>query len=238
MTDLAERTIGLDVVDKATPSSTPGQAPPAGRPRATPHVTPPWPPRAKLWVAVLLVAAVLGAVGTVIGFTSGDDTATTPLGRVLAAGLLNRMHSREVMKESIEEVGRQVVLELERYLNTLGTIAAISPLLGLLGTVYGMIDAFHQTSQSGGAAKTADLANAVGGRAGSLAGTLFSAYEVASLHIAVGARHPDVPLVVLGESMGGAVTLVAATTDPGGRAPVGRARCRRRDRGCLCTTRR
>jgi uncharacterized protein YoxC len=78
MTDLAERTIGLDVVDKATPSSTPGQAPPAGRPRATPHVTPPWPPRAKLWVAVLLVAAVLGAVGTVIGFTSGDDTATTP----------------------------------------------------------------------------------------------------------------------------------------------------------------
>jgi len=79
MTDLAERTIGLDVVEKTTPTSTPSQAPPAQRPRATPHVTPPWPPRAKLWVVVLLVAAVLGAVGTVIGFTSGDDTTTTEL---------------------------------------------------------------------------------------------------------------------------------------------------------------
>ncbi len=67
---------------------------------------------------------------------------SSPLGRILAAGLLNRMHSREVMKESIEEVGRQVVHELERYLNTLGTIASISPLLGLLGTVIGMIEVF------------------------------------------------------------------------------------------------
>lgn len=67
---------------------------------------------------------------------------SSPLGRILAAGLLNRMHSREVMKESIEEVGRQVVHELEHYLNTLGTIASISPLLGLLGTVIGMIEVF------------------------------------------------------------------------------------------------
>lgn len=66
----------------------------------------------------------------------------SPLGRVLAAGLVNRMHSREVMKESIEEVGRQVVKELERYLTTLGTIASITPLLGLLGTVIGMIKVF------------------------------------------------------------------------------------------------
>jgi len=67
---------------------------------------------------------------------------SSPLGRILAAGLLNRMHSREVMKESIEETGRQVVHELEHYLNTLGTIASISPLLGLLGTVIGMIEVF------------------------------------------------------------------------------------------------
>lgn len=67
---------------------------------------------------------------------------SSPLGRVLAAGLTNRQHSREVMKESIEETGHQVVHELERYLNTLGTIAAISPLLGLLGTVVGMIKVF------------------------------------------------------------------------------------------------
>ena len=68
--------------------------------------------------------------------------AGSPLGMVLAAGLLNRDHSREVMKEGIEEVGRHVAHELERFLNTLGTIASISPLLGLLGTVIGMIKVF------------------------------------------------------------------------------------------------
>ena len=73
----------------------------------------------------------------------------SPLGRILAAGLTNRMHSKEIMKESIEEVGRQVVHELERYLNTLGTIAAISPLLGLLGTVIGMIKVFTAITTAG-----------------------------------------------------------------------------------------
>ncbi|MCU7803243.1 MAG: MotA/TolQ/ExbB proton channel family protein [Candidatus Thiodiazotropha sp. (ex Lucinoma borealis)] len=67
---------------------------------------------------------------------------SSPLGRILAAGLINRDHNKEVMKEAIEEVGRQVVHELDRYLNTLGTIASISPLLGLLGTVIGMIKVF------------------------------------------------------------------------------------------------
>ena len=66
----------------------------------------------------------------------------SPLGRILAAGLVNRKHSREIMKESIEEVGRHVAHELTRFLNTLGTIASISPLLGLLGTVIGMIKVF------------------------------------------------------------------------------------------------
>ena len=66
----------------------------------------------------------------------------SPLGRLLSAGLINRNHSREVMKEAINDVGRQVVAQLERYLNTLGTIASVSPLLGLLGTVFGMIDIF------------------------------------------------------------------------------------------------
>ena len=61
---------------------------------------------------------------------------------VLAAGLVNRNHSREIMKESIEETGRHVAHDLERFLNTLGTIASISPLLGLLGTVIGMIKVF------------------------------------------------------------------------------------------------
>ncbi len=74
---------------------------------------------------------------------------SSPLGRILAAGLLNRQHSREVMKEAITDVGRHVVLELERYLNTLGTIAAITPLLGLLGTVIGMIKVFSVIVSAG-----------------------------------------------------------------------------------------
>ncbi len=73
----------------------------------------------------------------------------SPLGRILAAGLLNRHHSREVMKESIEEAGGQVVHDLSRYLAMLGTIASISPLLGLLGTVLGMIDVFSVISLQG-----------------------------------------------------------------------------------------
>ncbi|MFO8153377.1 MotA/TolQ/ExbB proton channel family protein [Thioalkalivibrio sp.] len=68
--------------------------------------------------------------------------ARSPLGRVLAAGLAAQDRSREVMKETIEETGRRVAYELERFLNTLGTIAMITPLLGLLGTVVGMIEVF------------------------------------------------------------------------------------------------
>ncbi len=68
--------------------------------------------------------------------------AGSPLGQILAAGITNHRRGREVMKESIEEVANHVVHELERYLNTLGTVAAITPLLGLLGTVIGMIKVF------------------------------------------------------------------------------------------------
>jgi biopolymer transport protein ExbB len=73
----------------------------------------------------------------------------SPLGRVVVAGLLNRNQGREIVKESIEETGRHVTHELERFLNTLGTIAAISPLLGLLGTVSGMIKIFQVVAVQG-----------------------------------------------------------------------------------------
>ncbi|MGB5063887.1 MAG: MotA/TolQ/ExbB proton channel family protein [Candidatus Competibacter sp.] len=73
----------------------------------------------------------------------------SPLGRIVAAGLTNRSRSREVLRERIEDTGRHVVHELERFLNTLGTIAAISPLLGLLGTVAGMIKIFQVVSVQG-----------------------------------------------------------------------------------------
>lgn len=66
----------------------------------------------------------------------------SPLGRILAAGLSNSKFGREVMKESIEEAANHVIHEMEKYLNFLGTIAAITPLLGLLGTVIGMIRVF------------------------------------------------------------------------------------------------
>jgi len=75
--------------------------------------------------------------------------ASSPLGSILAAGIANRHENRDVMKESIEDTGRHIVHELERYLNTLGTIAAITPLLGLLGTVIGMIKVFATITTQG-----------------------------------------------------------------------------------------
>jgi biopolymer transport protein ExbB len=79
----------------------------------------------------------------------------SPLGQILAAGLVTRDRDRTVMKEAIEDTGRHVVHELERYLETLGTIAAISPLLGLLGTVVGMIKTFAAITSHGVGSPTA-----------------------------------------------------------------------------------
>jgi biopolymer transport protein ExbB len=73
----------------------------------------------------------------------------SPLGEVLAAGLRNRKSSRYVMKDAVEEAGRAVAHELERFLTTLGTIATAAPLLGLFGTVIGMIEIFGSQSPSG-----------------------------------------------------------------------------------------
>ncbi len=88
-----------------------------------------------------------------------DLRAGSPLGQILAAGITNARRGREPMKESIEEVAAQVVHEMERYLNTLGTVAAVSPLLGLLGTVLGMINVFDTISVNG----TANAALLAGG---------------------------------------------------------------------------
>ncbi|MEL7400659.1 MAG: MotA/TolQ/ExbB proton channel family protein [Pseudomonadota bacterium] len=75
--------------------------------------------------------------------------ASSPLGRVLAAGLLNSRHGRTIMKESIEEVASHEIHDMERYLNALGTIAAVAPLMGLLGTVIGMIKVFSEIVVAG-----------------------------------------------------------------------------------------
>jgi biopolymer transport protein ExbB len=71
------------------------------------------------------------------------------LGEIFAAALLNANNSREVIKESVEESGRVVVHKLERYMNTLGTIATVAPLLGLLGTVIGMVELFGAFTSTG-----------------------------------------------------------------------------------------
>ncbi|MCK6376799.1 MAG: MotA/TolQ/ExbB proton channel family protein [Zoogloea sp.] len=84
---------------------------------------------------------------------------SSPMGRVFAAGLRNMRSSREVMKESIEESGRAVTHDLERFLTTLGTIASISPLMGLFGTVVGMIEIFG--SQAPGGSNPQQLAHGI-----------------------------------------------------------------------------
>jgi biopolymer transport protein ExbB len=86
--------------------------------------------------------------------------AGSPLGRVLAAGLINRNYDRIIMKENIEEVGRHVAHDLGKFLTTLGTIASISPFLGLLGTVIGMIQMFSSVT-TGGLGDPAALAGGI-----------------------------------------------------------------------------
>lgn len=82
----------------------------------------------------------------------------SPMGRIFATALKNAHHSREVMKESIEESGRAVTHELDRFLTSLGTIASMAPLLGLLGTVVGMIEIFGATA---GVANPGQLAHGI-----------------------------------------------------------------------------
>ena len=74
---------------------------------------------------------------------------SSPFGQVMAAGLAYRHAQRDLLKEVVEDTGRHAVHEMERYLSTLGTIAAISPLLGLLGTVSGMIRSFTAITADG-----------------------------------------------------------------------------------------
>ena len=112
----------------------------------------------RLWSLRQSVVAPVGMVEHVLvefrhtGMTQ-DLLARTaeqgPLGRILAAGLANVKSPRPVMKEAIEEVGRVVTHDLDRFLTTLGTIAAMAPLLGLFGTVIGMIEIFGSQGSAG-----------------------------------------------------------------------------------------
>ena len=112
----------------------------------------------RLWSLRQKLVAPAGMVDHVLteyrhtGLTQDLLTRTAeqgPLGRILAAGLANVKSPRPVMKEAIEEVGRVVTHDLERFLTTLGTIAAMAPLMGLFGTVVGMIEIFGSQGSTG-----------------------------------------------------------------------------------------
>jgi biopolymer transport protein ExbB len=112
----------------------------------------------RLWTLQARIIIPPGLAGQVRAHVAQGRAATldlealragSPLGRVLAAGLVNRDHDWAVVRESIEEAGRHVVHDLGRYLNMLGTIAAVSPLLGLYGTVLGMIQTFGAITTAG-----------------------------------------------------------------------------------------
>jgi biopolymer transport protein ExbB len=122
----------------------------------------------RLWSLRTSVVAPHGLVDRVLGEYRqqgatpeliAKTAAAGPLGRILAAGLVNVKSPRPVMKEAIEEVGQVVTHDLERFLTTLGTIAAMSPLLGLFGTVIGMIEIFG--SQSSAASNPIQLAQGI-----------------------------------------------------------------------------
>ncbi len=138
----------------------------------------------------------------------------SPLGRLLAAGLINRNHSREIMKEAIEDTGRQVVAELERFLNSLGTIASVAPLLGLLGTVLGMIDVFGV------------IMNAGVGNAAMLAGGISKALITTAAGLSVAIPAPDVSSLLRQQGRAARTRHGGAVAASGG-GHEGRARGRR-----------
>nr|WP_254722219.1 MotA/TolQ/ExbB proton channel family protein [Gilvimarinus xylanilyticus] len=130
---------------------------------------------------------------------------SSPLGEILSAGLSNSRYGREIMKDSIEEAANKVIHDLERFIGVLGTIAAVTPLLGLLGTVFGMIEVFNAIMIKGS------------GNAGVLAGGISQALitTAAGLCVAIPAmilhryfqRHIDTLVVTMEEE---AIKLVDA----------------------------
>jgi biopolymer transport protein ExbB len=105
----------------------------------------------------------------------------SPLGEILAAALDMRFRPREMIKERIEDVGRHVMHQLERFMNTLGTIASVSPLLGLLGTVFGMIQMFLKILTTG-VGDVNQLAGGIGQALISTAGGLCVAIPAVMFH--------------------------------------------------------
>ncbi len=119
----------------------------------------------------------------------------SPLGRVLAVGLANRHRPREVMMERLEDAGRHVIHELERFLGALGTIAAVSPLLGLLGTVVGIIHAFNAI-QAGGMGDPRALSAGIGESLVATAAGLIVAIPALLAHRALRAKVDNIVIAI------------------------------------------
>ena len=136
------------------------------------------------------------------------------LGRILAAALGSRGREREVMKESIEDVGRQVVHDLERYLNALGTIAAVAPLLGLLGTVIGMIRVFSVITTQG-VGNPGVLASGISEALLTTAAGLTVAIPALMFHRYFRGRVDELVVTMEGEALKMVEALHAASTGPG-----------------------
>ena len=151
----------------------------------------------------------------------------SPLGRVLGSGIANYYLGRDAVRESLENTGRQVIHELERYLNTLGTIAAITPLLGLLGTVIGMIEVFNVISVqgsgnaellAGGISKA--LVTTAGGLTVAIPSLLFYRYFRGKVdELAIGIEEEALLLI----DMLGNIALVAPSRSGGGGVMAGAA---------------
>jgi len=150
----------------------------------------------------------------------------SPLGRVLAAALANRDRGREIMMERVQDTGRHVVHELERFLNSLGTIASISPLLGLLGTVTGIIRAFNAV-MLGGMGDPRMLAGGISEALVTTAGGLAVAIPsfIAYRYLRETLRVPPGRIVIYGWSLGSAIAVnVASTVDSGAVERISAAR--------------
>ncbi|ODC02970.1 hypothetical protein BFW38_04815 [Terasakiispira papahanaumokuakeensis] len=116
----------------------------------------------RLWALRSQAVTPRGLVDRVLArqITLSELHKGSPLGRVLVAGLMRRRHGVVAMREAMQSAGAQEVHQLERFLNALGTVATIAPLLGLLGTVVGMIEVFQQLNL-GGAGQPQQLAGGI-----------------------------------------------------------------------------
>jgi biopolymer transport protein ExbB len=144
----------------------------------------------------------------------------SPLGEILAAALDMRFRPREMIKERIEDVGRHVMHQLERFMNTLGTIASVSPLLGLLGTVFGMIQMFLKILTTGVGDVNA-LAGGIGQALISTAGGLSVAHQAVMFHRNIRGRNAEYVVDMEKQAMSLLDTLdeglLPAAKVPGGR---------------------